>query len=242
MDQAVVAAYGWNDLDLGHGFHATKQGERYTISESARRTVLDRLLQLNHERYAEEVKTGVHEKVAKKAKTTRRFPVVAPAQEPQELGLDFSQPGAAKPKLDPAATVFVLIPLLLSEASRAKVSLRMSELKLAFDFITNAALMEAAAKPADRVAVEAWSGKWNSPAGPEWFIKTLRQLAGGTVRATSNEDDPPMALVVAPTQPDSPELREGIRLAVRVARSAGTMPPEERVAIVRERRSIFATA
>jgi hypothetical protein len=29
------AACGWSDLDLGHGFHATKQGERYTLSEPA---------------------------------------------------------------------------------------------------------------------------------------------------------------------------------------------------------------
>jgi hypothetical protein len=54
MDHAVAAAYGWTDLDLGHGFHHTKQGIRYTISEAARRTVLDRLLALNHERYAAE--------------------------------------------------------------------------------------------------------------------------------------------------------------------------------------------
>ena len=60
MDQAVAAAYGWNDLDLGHGFHATKQGERYTLREPARRTVLDRLLALNQQRYAEEVKAGLH--------------------------------------------------------------------------------------------------------------------------------------------------------------------------------------
>jgi len=26
MDNAVAAAYGWSDLDLGHGFHETKQG------------------------------------------------------------------------------------------------------------------------------------------------------------------------------------------------------------------------
>lgn len=65
MDQAVAAAYGWSDLDLGHGFHATKQGERYTLSEPARRTVLDRLLALNHQRYAEELKAGFHEKKAK---------------------------------------------------------------------------------------------------------------------------------------------------------------------------------
>ena len=46
MDPAVAAAYGWADLDLGHGFHTTKQGLRYTISEAARRTVLDRLLEM----------------------------------------------------------------------------------------------------------------------------------------------------------------------------------------------------
>ena len=62
MDTAVDAAYGWSDLDLGHGFHETAQGVRYTISELARREVLRRLLELNHERYEEEVRQGLHEK------------------------------------------------------------------------------------------------------------------------------------------------------------------------------------
>jgi hypothetical protein len=62
MDYAVAAAYGWTDLDLGHGFHETKQGLRFTISEPARREVLARLLKLNHERYAEEVARGLHDK------------------------------------------------------------------------------------------------------------------------------------------------------------------------------------
>ncbi len=61
MDNAVASGYGWADLDLGYGFHETKQGVRYTISEPARREVLARLLKLNHERYAEEVKQGLHE-------------------------------------------------------------------------------------------------------------------------------------------------------------------------------------
>jgi hypothetical protein len=81
MEQAVAAAYGWSDLDLGHGFHATKHGERYTLSESARRTVLDRLLALNQQRYAEEVKTGLHAKGAKKAKA--RKPKPTPGVPPQ---------------------------------------------------------------------------------------------------------------------------------------------------------------
>jgi hypothetical protein len=73
MDQAVAAAYGWRDLDLGHGFHPTKHGERYTISETARRTVLDRLLALNNQRYAEEVAAGLHDK-KRSAKSRRRSP------------------------------------------------------------------------------------------------------------------------------------------------------------------------
>jgi len=44
---------------------------RYTISEEARREVLGRLLQLNHERYAEEEAMGLHEKRAKKGKGKR---------------------------------------------------------------------------------------------------------------------------------------------------------------------------
>ena len=67
MDNAVAAAYGWNDLDLGHGFHKAKQGLRFTISETARREVLARLLKLNHERYAEEVALGLHDKKGKKS-------------------------------------------------------------------------------------------------------------------------------------------------------------------------------
>ena len=44
----------WNDLDLGHSVRETKLGKRYTISETARREILDHLLALNHQRHAEE--------------------------------------------------------------------------------------------------------------------------------------------------------------------------------------------
>jgi hypothetical protein len=76
MDHAVAAVYGWTDLDLGHGFNETKQGVRFTISEAARREVLQRLLELNHERYAEEVKQGLHsKKKATKKAAPKKKPV-----------------------------------------------------------------------------------------------------------------------------------------------------------------------
>ena len=62
----MATAYGWGELDLGHGFHETKQTIRFTVSDSARRTILDRLLALNHQRHDEEVKAGLHDKAAKK--------------------------------------------------------------------------------------------------------------------------------------------------------------------------------
>ena len=63
MDRAVADAYGWSSLDIEHGFHVTKQGVRYTVSERVRNEVLARLLQLNHERFDEEARTGLHPEV-----------------------------------------------------------------------------------------------------------------------------------------------------------------------------------
>ena len=52
LDHAVRDAYGWADLDLGHGFHDTRHGVRFTFAPAARGEVLDRLLELNHRRAA----------------------------------------------------------------------------------------------------------------------------------------------------------------------------------------------
>jgi hypothetical protein len=63
LDRAVAEAYGWSDLRLEHGFHQTTQGLRFTISEAARREVLERLLGLNHRRYEAEAAAGLHDNV-----------------------------------------------------------------------------------------------------------------------------------------------------------------------------------
>ena len=86
MDKTVAAAYGWSDLDLGHGFHETKQGPRFTISEAARREVLARLLKLNHERYAEEVAQGLHDKKKGKAAKAPRKSKGTASTEPSLFG------------------------------------------------------------------------------------------------------------------------------------------------------------
>jgi hypothetical protein len=68
-DMAVVRAYGWDDMlasGLDHGFHETRQGSRYTIGAAVQQEILDRLLELNHERYAVEGRSGLHNKRGRK--------------------------------------------------------------------------------------------------------------------------------------------------------------------------------
>lgn len=71
IDREVARVYGWDDIDLGHGFHETDQGLRFTISDAARREILIRLLKLNHERYEEEVAQGLHDNDNGKKKKTK---------------------------------------------------------------------------------------------------------------------------------------------------------------------------
>lgn len=61
IDHATFAAYGWTDLDLVHDHFDTRQGVRWTIDPTTRQEMLDRLLELNHERYAAEQGTTVEQ-------------------------------------------------------------------------------------------------------------------------------------------------------------------------------------
>jgi hypothetical protein len=80
LDAAVAAAYGWTDLAvndgaaLRHEFYETKQGPRWTVHPNVRRDILDRLLMLNHQRFAEEVAGGLHDKKRSVAKSKRQSP------------------------------------------------------------------------------------------------------------------------------------------------------------------------
>lgn len=52
LDHTVMAAYGWGDVELDHGFHTYRQMTRWTVCPAARVEILDRLLEENHRRAA----------------------------------------------------------------------------------------------------------------------------------------------------------------------------------------------
>lgn len=77
IDDATIRAYGWEDRiaaagGLDHGFHNVGRQTRFTIGPAAQREILDSLLELNHDRYAEEVTQGLHDKTgqSKRAEET----------------------------------------------------------------------------------------------------------------------------------------------------------------------------
>jgi hypothetical protein len=199
MDQAVAAAYGWSDVDLGHGFHATKQGERYTLSEPARRTVLDRLLALNHHRYAEEVKEGLQERKptsANSSKKGQKGPIVIQestgspqlrlgpaARSPTER---FQPKGLRFPTTDPAIYGVNLVVAILSEAGG---TLSWRHLRDAFVLVTRPDLMKTFAGTEDTRRVEAWVRVWNETAHPSNFLPCLRALFPKTIVIRQHGDD-----------------------------------------------------
>ncbi|WP_433550611.1 Eco57I restriction-modification methylase domain-containing protein [Micromonospora zamorensis] len=76
LDEAVMAAYGWSDVSLEHGFHTYRQMTRWTVTPAARVEILDRLLAENLRRAAAQ-----RPKAAKKATARQRKPVVHDGQE-----------------------------------------------------------------------------------------------------------------------------------------------------------------
>jgi hypothetical protein len=66
IDAAVMRAYGWDDIDLGHGHHEqpnlAENDSRavHHLRFAARAEVLRRFAELNRQSYAEEVAQGLH--------------------------------------------------------------------------------------------------------------------------------------------------------------------------------------
>lgn len=77
MDETVLKAYGWTDIDLVHDFYEVdylpeNDNIRYTISLDARREILKRLLKLNHEIHEKEVVEAQSTQAKKKAGKGRK--------------------------------------------------------------------------------------------------------------------------------------------------------------------------
>jgi len=100
IDLAVARAYGWDDLDLEHGYYGVpylpeNDRIRFTISDRVRLEVLRRLSDLNHQQYEEEVAQGLHGNGG--ARAPRRDARAAPAQPSLDFGTRAATVNGAAP-------------------------------------------------------------------------------------------------------------------------------------------------
>lgn len=58
LDRAVLQAYGWDDLEVSHTYREVRGKRRLALDQALATEILDRLLELNHQRHAEEVAAG----------------------------------------------------------------------------------------------------------------------------------------------------------------------------------------
>ena len=72
LDRAVVATYGWHDIQLNHQFVETKRGVRFGVDSSSRLEILKRLTELNHERFEASTRSSGASSAAAKSKRGRR--------------------------------------------------------------------------------------------------------------------------------------------------------------------------
>lgn len=111
IDIGVAHAYGWEDIDLEHGFHEVpylpeSDRVRFTISDRARLTVLRRLSELNHQRYEEEVAQGLHGSGTKRTSSGALSAACATSAAATQPSLDFeTRPLAVTNGTTPATAI-----------------------------------------------------------------------------------------------------------------------------------------
>lgn len=88
LDAAVAAAYGWEDLDLTHGFHTYRKMTRWTVPPATRVEILDRLLEENHRRAAAEAAAAAVSGQSTGGSRSRRGRKPASSAQAQEATLD----------------------------------------------------------------------------------------------------------------------------------------------------------
>jgi hypothetical protein len=101
IDAGVADAYGWSDLDLAHGFQDDDGGassSQHGLNGRMRDLVLTKLIELNRQRYEEEVDQGLHFGRAGSGKARGRRSRAASTSEPT-LDLDDISPTNNDPLL-----------------------------------------------------------------------------------------------------------------------------------------------
>jgi methylase of polypeptide subunit release factors len=241
LDEAVLAAYGWSDqVALGHDFHEVEtlpenDRVRYTISPTARKEVIRRLLALNHERAAQEAAVTAATPAGKKA---ARKPKPAKPTAPDELnlGLDlFDRTGAnvtagktrkmlpvgrRQMAISEAHYLFSLIPTILDDAGR---QMSWDDFVRALLFLGRPETMQTSLTGDLLTEVDAWQQRGVQPFALRNVVPAVRELGANNLHLESTPNGHQLSLRSQRPNPLLPDFAYDADLAVRVMR-ATAMP------------------
>ena len=227
LDTAVTAAYGWAELAandgiaLGHGFHETKQGTRYTLAITARHEILDRLLALNHRRHSEEIAAGLHGKQKSKPRSSTRKSknVLIGKQAMLELDSILSSdpppPLGSRISAPPKSFAINLVRALLEQGGG---SLALATLIDAFVLATQPTSMLHVALPEDADIVSSWAKRWNEGVSPLKFLPAIQELGSRNLMLIDGPNGPIVSLVSDPASHLPNECVYDAWLALRVVK------------------------
>ena len=238
LDTAVLTAYAWPDLTLGHDFVAVEtlpenDRTRFTITPEARKELLKRLLAENHERAAAETVAMAEQKKSAMTKL-RKAATQVTGTEAGERILPSEFRYAATEPINYAITLVVA---LLSEAGG---ELSWSRLLDAFVLVTKPDLMRRLAPPNEVARVTEWSKRWNERATPDMLIPSLNQLGGRNLTVSESNGVRVFALLDGPRQPATEDLGYDAWLGLRVAATlASDIPLEGRTELTKKANNLI---
>jgi hypothetical protein len=194
LDQAVLAAYGWTDLDLGHDFHEVEtlpenDRVRYTISPAARKELLKRFLTLNHQRHAIEIAAAIKTakiRVKKNTKSTQKalqfpetdLPLFRPSKIPVPTWRDRALvvPTMLRSTISPDLYRSSIVPQLLYESGGR---ITFEQFRRAYWLLTEPSTLLRYARDEVGTAAQIWFQNFHDKLEKEAFIPHLKAAVKG---------------------------------------------------------------
>lgn len=212
MDGAVLSAYGWRDIDPHHDFYGEGPDTRFTISPEAKKEVLQRLLDLNRRRAAEESQYSEHQ-------TKHTLPEPTVERVSSEPGIvEIQEMPSIMPALGPVDEAAVCV-LALLHASRGKIP--RTDLARAFALRSRPdVLIKLAPTNVERHAQE-WAGRVGQRSTvPGLLAHVLKELVSRNGIALTTEDSSRVMVTTTehtpPEEKVDPWFRYEARLALKV--------------------------
>lgn len=233
LDQTLLTAYGWSDLDLGHDFHEVEtlpenDRVRYTISPAARKELLKRLLAENHKR-AQLAAVAATVKTPKKSKAKQPALQFPTADLPlfQPLPIAATSRALLNPREPYESGLIYAVQLVRALLAEAGGTLAWPRLVDAFTLATQPVQLCARAIGENVALAKQWQKLWRETPPPGALVTAIEQLGAASLDVNRSGGVWFISLQDGPKPPLNQGVMDDAWLALRVLGPAPTTPPPQ---------------